>query len=170
MVMNQSATDTASERDIENGVMADTSPSQRFAQCSGIGVVLDGHRGFGDRFQPLAQWELRPTLDLMRATDLAGIAVHRSAEPDAHGADRALCAESGEALVDLLTDAGATLGAIHRESMSCLDDAIGVALDDLELGATDLDSKTALGCGAQQYMIGHAPHFRSGPGAVEFDF
>ena len=52
-----------------------------------IGIVLHGNRHSGEFANPVSQRKIMPAGHLMRATNLAGIRVYRSAKTHAHRGD-----------------------------------------------------------------------------------
>src|SRR2546429_2606559 len=139
-VHDQSAADAAAERDVKDRIEPDARAVQRFTKRPRVRVVIHTHRQTAQGLQPVAESEIGPTFNLVRATDLSRLPIHGTTEADANGRRLFGRNQFSERRANLPANSGAALVAIHRE-VPPLDDFRGtITKDDLELRAADFDA------------------------------
>ncbi len=138
---DESATDAAAECDVENRVGILACAVKRLAERGHIGVVVHEYGRVDESAQPATEIEFRPAFDLMRAANLSGAPIHRSAETDAGGHGFGGRHDLFEGGFQLTADAGGALGGINGEAVALEDVSGGIAHDDLQLGAADFDAE-----------------------------
>ena len=114
-----------------------------------VGVVLDDDRGAGDVVQPVAKGEVVPAADLVGDGGAAGEVVDGATEADGDAGDRVVGEFGAESVLELVADAVGAAVAVGGGAPAVEDGRGGVALDDLKLGAADLDAKVG-------GVVGHA--------------
>ncbi len=92
---DQSAADAAAHVDPAHGVGAFARANGGFGQGGGVGVVLHGDGQAGQVAQPIAEREIGPAFDLVRAADGAGLEINRTAKADADGGGVFACEKFG---------------------------------------------------------------------------
>ena len=140
-IYNQSAADTAAKRYVTYRIEPDACAVQRFAECPRVRVVIHAHRQAAERLQPTTEFEIGPAFNLVRAANLACLPIHGTAEADANGGRFFSGYQFSKCCPDLLADAGAAFGAVHRE-VPPFNDFCGIITDDeLEFCPADFDAQ-----------------------------
>src|SRR5438105_2278606 len=80
---NQASPDPTAERHIKYRAMSGPSAAQRFSQRGNIRIIIDGNCNAQKLCCPVAQREIGPALDLMRAAGYASSPIQRAPEADA---------------------------------------------------------------------------------------
>src|SRR5207249_9927744 len=106
----------AAKCDVKNRIQSDACAVQCFTEGRRVRVVIDANGQSAERLQPVAQFEIRPAFDLMRATNLAGFPIHRSAETDPDGRRFRGWNQLRQRRLDVFADTRATLGLVNRNS------------------------------------------------------
>src|SRR5438093_1421147 len=140
-VDDQAAPDTASERDVKNGIEPRSRATRGLAKRGDVRIVVDPHRKAGHPAQPLPQFHSGPALDVMGSRDAARAPFHWPAESDADGDGFPPGDQSIQSTFQMPANPCALLRPVDHEPLSIEDGRGLVAHDDLQLGASNFDAQ-----------------------------
>ena len=138
LIYDETTTDAAAHRDVEDRIVSASGPKGGFGERGGIGIVIHAHKALHQRLKPLREIEIGPALHLVGAADAAGASIHRAAESHP-GTGEGVAGPFPEGGLDLLANAGTAPGGIHCEPLAVEDATVAIANDQLQLGAADFD-------------------------------
>ena len=155
-VEDQTATDPAADRHIEQRREPDARSVTGFTEASGIRIVLDGDIGdLQGPPCPIGQFKIVPARNLVRFQNPTARGVDGTAEPEPHGrrtveADRCPGKQGFVGLGDLLENALGTRLGLDRSPFECEDSPVSPAEAKLELGPTNLHAQKQFLCHHRQ--------------------
>ena len=121
-------------------------PPQCLSEGGHIGIILDGNRHSGELANPVSQRKIMPARHLMRATNLAGLRVHRPTKTHAHRGDAMPGHQPRNHGSDLFPNPSPTPSSIGCQAMALQEGPVGTSRHDLDLGTPDFDSNMSHRC------------------------
>jgi hypothetical protein len=140
-IHDQTATDTASERDVKHSPLSSSCTMQRLTEGGYIGIVINRHRQMGMITKPGRHGKIAPTGHMMALGNLARLPSHRTAESNANSLRIPGGDELRQSLRDLASNTLPARGAIDYETTTFQNPPRVIAGKDLEFGTADFDGE-----------------------------
>src|SRR5256885_7772503 len=134
-INHKAAADAAAEGDIKHRIMIRSGAAQRFSQRGNVRIVIDRYGSAQQLPGPIAQREIGPALDLMRATGHASSPVDRATETNDGAEWMEFPQKFLKPMLYLIEDARRARILSDRESVSLKEFALFVAGNDLDVSS-----------------------------------